>query len=173
MVLSDGPTRISYEGTVIANTVARASTAQYEQIQALDEHIQALGEEFTNIGDVIELMNDNLVAGADMLREEVAWQGAQNREKLKRLSNDITQSIGYLGKYLGAKMTDIRWAVEQNTEVARNILQALCRSHSVDSSQFCTEGMHWYYAGDTTLAKERFGNYIHFSLDSSEGTIYY
>jgi tetratricopeptide (TPR) repeat protein len=61
-----------------------------------------------------------------------------------------------VGEYLGAEISEVRWAIERNTEVSRRILEVELKSHWNDSRQFYEEGVICYERAEREMARELF-----------------
>jgi hypothetical protein len=149
-LLSSGPLRISYGDNVLINTIDRGLTAQYKQAEALNERIQS------KLAETIERYREASDGSSQMLADEISWQAAQIRQDIAALSRNLAQALDYVAKYLGAGISEARWAVERNTEVTRRILEIELTSHWNESRQFFEEGVQCYDNGERAFAEERF-----------------
>lgn len=115
----------------------------------------------------LELMNATFLEAATQYREaadeasqsaaaEIVFQGEMNRIAILEAAGGIQTSIEKLGAYLGAGISELRWALEENTAVTQSILNSLWESHSIDSKQSFNEGVRCYECDERELARECF-----------------
>jgi len=149
-LLSDGPPRITYGENVLINTVDRSQTALYKQNELLNQRIESC------FAEGIERYQESQEQSAELVAEEIRWQAEQTRREIAVLGVDVTRAIHALGKFLGGEVSEVRWAVERNTEATKQILDVLLNSHGNESRQFYEEGVHWYDCAERTLAEECF-----------------
>lgn len=130
--------------SVFLNTMDRGLTAANRELALIREQIFSEAEDRYR------------EAGDDTIANEIAYQGEENRRVALEIADEINWNIEQARVYLGAQITEVRWAVERNTEVTKSILDALWKTHSIDSQQFYDEGVQCYQNGEKEFARERF-----------------
>lgn len=146
---------------VINNTVDKAATAMVLQ-QKASQQLEAIRHE-----SMMASFRESNQASADILADEIRYQTAELMDGLTKLSKDVTQTFRAVGDYLGAELSQLRWAVDQNTEVTQQILDAQLKSHWHNSRQFYEVGVQCYMAGERELAKGQFEKAVDASVNNS------
>src|SRR6266481_7269941 len=95
-------------------------------------------------------------AATQILSEELSHQSRELRESNNAGFDSIKTAIDGLTDYLGAGLSEIRWAIEQQTTITKGILDALRNSLSNESRQFWDQGVTCYSANEYDMAKDRF-----------------
>lgn len=97
---------------------------------------------------------------AEVVRAEVEYQNRMLLNVLQSAigagADAITGAIQDMCDYLGFELTEVRWAIERQTEVCRKILEVLLNSLDNASRQYFEQGLKCYENGEYDLAKERF-----------------
>jgi len=92
---------------------------------------------------------------ADSLREELSYQTQQICQEVQRNSAEMVEAIQQMADYLGAGLSEVRWAVERHTRVSEDTLRLLLSSLSNESRQYWEQGVTCYESKEYGLAKER------------------
>jgi len=158
---SSGPTRIPYGENVLINTVDRGLTAQVEQTAMLGRQLQSAYLEG------IERYRESQEESAQVISQEIQWQMEEVRREIKSSASDIVRTVNTVGDYLGAEISEVRWAIERNTAVTRRILEVQLKSHWNDSRQFYEEGVQCYERAERELARERFERAVQACMTNS------
>jgi len=158
-----GPNRVSYSEAALINTTDRGLTEISQRIK-VDSAIarqseQSSREQFQSFQSALieqgEMHRQSNEQNARILAEEFSLQIGQLNDSLgdglrdismdvRAASEETVASIERLGRYLGAALSEVRWAVEKNTSVTQKLLEVQLNSHWNDSRQFYEAGVHWY-----------------------------
>lgn len=119
-----------------------------------------LSDLVTAFGATTQQQTDRLLksgeASAAALASEFAYGTEKITEELRQGSQDVVEAIQSMCDYLGGELCEIRWAVERQTRVSRDILKVLLTSLDNQSRQYWEQGVQCYEATEFEMAKERF-----------------
>ena len=136
--------------SVFLNTIDRGLTAQHREIalfrQEIDSRLSEGADRYAEATD----------EASQTISNEIAYQGEENRRVALGIAAEINWNIEQARVYLGAQISEVRWAVERNTEVTQEILDSLWKTHWIDSRQFFDEGVRCYESAEREFARERF-----------------
>jgi tetratricopeptide (TPR) repeat protein len=136
--------------SVFLNTIDRGLTAQHREIalfrQEIDSRLSEGADRYAEATD----------EASQAISNEIAYQGEENRRVALGIAAEINWNIEQARVYLGAQISEVRWAVERNTEVTQEILDSLWKTHWIDSRQFFDEGVRCYESAEREFARERF-----------------
>jgi tetratricopeptide (TPR) repeat protein len=90
------------------------------------------------------------------LQDELAYQTQQLQREIQQGSAEVVEAIQQMTDYLGAGLSEIRWAMELQTRVSQQMLHVLLTSLDNQSRQYWEQGVKCYDAGENAIAKERF-----------------
>ncbi len=151
-----------------------------------DERLTALRREVKSAFDQgIERLAQGQMASAVVLQGEIAYQADRLGNQLGTLiqsgsseissaveqgSADIVSTIQRMSDYLGAAFSDIRWAVERQTQVTQEALHSLLHVLDNQSRQYFEQGVECYEMGEYELADERFAKAL--SADPTNPFVY-
>lgn len=137
-----------------------------------DERLAALRREVKSSFDQgIERLAQSQLSSSVVLQGEIAYQAERLGDQLGGLiqsgsaeissaveqgSADIVSTIQRMSDYLGAAFSDIRWAVERQTQATQEAIHALLHDMDNQSRQFFEQGVECYEMGEYDLADERF-----------------
>ena len=136
--------------SVLLNTIDRGLTAQHREMGFIRQEIES---SFSEAADRYAEASDD---ASQTIANEIAYQAEQNREAALEAAREISWSIDQARVYLGAQITEVRWAVERNTQATQNVLDSLWKTHWIDSRQFFDEGVQCYESAEREFARERF-----------------
>jgi tetratricopeptide (TPR) repeat protein len=98
-------------------------------------------------------------AGNAELRSEIRLQAKAMSEAVgdavRTAGDEVASAVQNLADYLGGGLADLRWAVEQNTLVTREILDSILNSLEISSRKYFQQGAECFAVGDFELARER------------------
>lgn len=137
---------MSSRESIFLNTIDRGLTAQHREIGQIRQEIES---SFSEAANHYREASDT---ASQIIADEIAYQAEQNRQVLR----DINRNIEQARVYLGARITEVRWAVERNTQVTQEVLDSLWKTHWIDSKQFFDEGIRCYENAEREFARERF-----------------
>jgi tetratricopeptide (TPR) repeat protein len=141
---------MSSRDSVFLNTIDRGFTAE---VRELDLFRQEIG---SNLSEAVDRYREASDEASQTIANEIAYQGEQIRQAALEASREICWSIDQARVYLGAQITEVRWAVERNTQVTQSVLDSLWKTHWIDSRQFFDEGVQCYESAEREFARERF-----------------
>lgn len=137
-----------------------------------DQRLAALRREVKSSFDQgIERLAQSQLSSSVVLQGEIAYQAERLGDQLGGLiqtgsaeistaveqgSADIVSTIQRMSDYLGAAFSDIRWAVERQTQATQEAIHALLHEMDNQSRQFFEQGVECYEMGEYELADERF-----------------
>ena len=124
--------------------------ANRKQLQSLGEHISSTFQAG------ISRLEHSQEKSAKLLQREMQYQADQIAGAVELGSAEVVAAIQRACDYLGGELCELRWAIENQTEVSRQVLQALLDSLGNESHQFWTQGVRCYETGEYDIAKERF-----------------
>jgi tetratricopeptide (TPR) repeat protein len=162
---------LTYPQLSLERTIETGFNANVDQLRNLQESVTSVLEaELSRMDDRHE--------AATCLRSELAYQAEQMRGKVadsskeivgavehgsqdivaavQSSSEEIVVAIQQMTDYLGIGLSEIRWAVERQTQVSKNVLALLLSSLTNESRQYWEQGVACYEAREPELARERF-----------------
>ena len=113
-------------------------------------------ERLKTLQSTLESRLKSLRNSSSAVQDEVAYQTEQLGEQIQRGSADTVTAIQQMADYLGAELSEIRWAVERHTAVSEQMLKVLLSSLDNKSRQYWEQGVKCYDSGENEFAKERF-----------------
>lgn len=119
-------------------------------LQAIASNIKA-----TFQAGISRLENSHLQS-AKLLQRELQFQSDNIVQAIEHGSADIVSSLQNACDYLGGQLCEIRWLIERQTEVSRQILQVLLNALDNTSRQYWEQGVKCYETREYDMAKERF-----------------
>lgn len=127
--------------------------AQWSLEKTIEQRLEALQG---TVESRLKSLQSSSSPSSSKLREEIAYQTEQLLEQNRRGSAETATAIHQMAEYLGAELCEIRWAVEFQTGVSEEILNALVNSLENKSRQYWEQGVKCYNAGAVDLAKHCF-----------------
>lgn len=126
-------------------------------LQSNEERLKALQTAFRS---TLQQQTDRLVksqeSSAAAFAEELAYRTDIIAEEIRQGSEDVVFAIQQMSDYLGAGLSELRWAVERQTRVSQDVLRVLLSSLDNQSRQYWEQGVQCYEATEFDMAKERF-----------------
>lgn len=101
-------------------------------------------------------LQGELAYQADRLGRQIAQSSSDVVAAVGQSSAEIVDSIQQMSDYLGAGLSEVRWAVERHTRVSEEILRVLIESLSNESRQYFEQGFKCYETGEYEFAKKTF-----------------
>lgn len=95
-------------------------------------------------------------ASAATLARELQYASGRISDEIRQGSEDVVLAIQQMSDYLGEGLSEVRWAVEQQTRVSQDILRVLLSSLDNQSRQYWDQGVQCFLAAELDMAKERF-----------------
>jgi tetratricopeptide (TPR) repeat protein len=141
---------MSARESVFLNTIDRGLTAQHRELGLIREQIQS------TFSEAVDRYREASDEASETIANEIAYQAEEDRRVALEIADEINWNIEQARVYLGAQISEVRWAVERNTEATKSILDALWKTHWIDSRQFFDEGVECYQSGEKEFARERF-----------------
>lgn len=142
--------QMSAKESVFLNTVDRGLSAHHQDLELIREEMastfSAAAERYAESSD----------AAAQIIADEIGYQAEQTRKSNRQNASRIMATIEQASVFLGAQLTEVRWAVERNSELTQQILDTLWNTHWTDSRQHFEEGVQCYEQGEREFARERF-----------------
>jgi tetratricopeptide (TPR) repeat protein len=139
----------TYAEWSLENTTETGLRTNSEQLKGLKLAVKSTFDE--GITRVVQSQE----ALADSLRDELAYQAEQICQEVQRSSEQVVDAIQQMADYLGAGLSEVRWAVERHTRVSEATLRLLLSSLSNESRQYWEQGVACYETKEYELAKER------------------
>lgn len=136
--------------SVFLNTIDRGLTAQHREIALLRREIDS------RLSEGADRYAEATDEASQAISNEIAYQAEETRRVALGIAAEINWNIEHARVYLGAQICEVRWAVERNTEVTKDILDSLWKTHWIDSRQFFDEGIRCYESAEREFARERF-----------------
>jgi tetratricopeptide (TPR) repeat protein len=136
--------------SVFLNTIDRGLTAQHREMGLIRQGIES------SISEAADRYADASDDASQTIANEIAYQGEQVRQAVLEAAHEVSWSIDQARVYLGAQITEVRWAVERNTQATQSVLDSLWKTHWIDSRQFFDEGVQCYESAELEFARERF-----------------
>ena len=141
---------MSSRDSVFLNTIDRGFTAQVRETDLFRQEI------VSNLSESVDRFREASDDASQTIANEIAYQGEQISQAVLDASREISWSIDQARVYLGAQISEVRWAVERNTQVTQSVLDSLWKTHWIDSRQFFDEGVQCYESAEREFARERF-----------------
>lgn len=140
----------TYAQWTLEDTTETGLRANSEQLQNLKLAVKSTFDQ--GITRIVESQE----AIADSLRDELAYQSDQICQEVQRSSEEVVGAIQQMADYLGAGLSEVRWAVERHTKVSEETLRVLLSSLNNKSRQYWEQGVACYEGKEFGFAKERF-----------------
>ncbi|HZL53539.1 MAG TPA: hypothetical protein VFC37_21600 [Terracidiphilus sp.] len=141
---------MSSRDSVFLNTNDRGLTALHREMGRVREEIES------GFSEAVNRYREASDDASQIIANEIAYQAEQDRRVALEISSEINRTIDEARVYLGAQITELRWAIERNTQVTQEVLDSLWKTHWIDSRQFFDEGVQCYESGEREFARERF-----------------
>ncbi len=106
--------------------------------------------------DASAALQGELAYQADRLGRQIAESSSNIVSAVEQSSFEICSEIQQMSDYLGAGLSEVRWAVERHTEVSENILRILIESLSNESRQYFEQGVKCYETSEYEFARKTF-----------------
>jgi tetratricopeptide (TPR) repeat protein len=132
--------------SAILNTMDRGLSANHAELGMVRD---AVNSGFMN---AVERLAEDGAENSRILADEIEM----TRQAILETARETVWAIEQAGLYLGARVAEVRWAVEKNTQISQNILDSLWKTHSIESRQYFEEGVQCYETGERELARECF-----------------
>lgn len=101
-------------------------------------------------------LQGELAYQADRLGRQIAQSSSDIVSSIQQSSGEIVGSIQQMSDYLGAGLSEVRWAVERHTRVSEEVLRILIESLSNESRQYFEQGVKCYETGEYDFARKTF-----------------
>lgn len=101
-------------------------------------------------------LQGELAYQADRIGRQIEQSSASTVSAIEQSSAEIVDSIQQMSDYLGAGLSEVRWAVERHTEVSGEMLRVLIESLSNESRQYYEQGVKCYETNEHDFAKKTF-----------------
>jgi tetratricopeptide (TPR) repeat protein len=128
-----------------------------ERLKALQTTVRSTFERGVN--KIVKSQESAMAA----LQDELIYQGEIIQKQIRDSSSEVVEAIQQMTDYLGAGLSEIRWAVELHTRVSQQMLHTLLTSLDNQSRQYWEQGVKCFDTGEFAIAKERFDR----ALDSN------
>ena len=100
---------------------------------------------------------------ARLLQRELQYQADHIVDAIDRGSADVVGAVQRACDYLGGELCEVRWAIERQSQISREILQVLLTALDNASRQYWEQGVKCWETAEYDIAKERFNR----ALDSN------
>jgi tetratricopeptide (TPR) repeat protein len=141
---------LSPQESILVHTIDRGLTAQHREMSLIRQKI------VSGLSEAADRYREASDDASQTIADEIAYQAEQDRRVALEISSEINWNIEQARVFLGAQITEVRWAVERNTEVTQSVLDSLWKTHWIDSRQFFDEGVQCYESAEREFARERF-----------------
>jgi tetratricopeptide (TPR) repeat protein len=146
---------------VLGNTLDSGLTSVDRRLELIPQKLES------SFNKGIARFQESQEASTQAIADEIRYQTLELLEGLSNLSTNVTQTLLTVGDYLGAEISQVRWAVDQNTAVTQQLLDVHLKSHWNNSRQFYEVGVQCYLAGERELAKAQFDKAVEASVNNS------
>ena len=106
--------------------------------------------------DSSEALREELAYQADRLGRQIAQSSADIVDAVGQGAADTVESIQRMSDYLGAGLSEVRWAVERHGRISEETLKVLVESLSNESRQYFEQGFKCYETNEYDFAKKTF-----------------
>lgn len=145
-----GPRQRTFAQWSLENTVDSGLRANQQQLEVLRSNMKSVFQ------TGVERLAAAQAESGKLLREEIRYQSENIIESFDRGSSSIVSAVQRGCEYLGGELCEIRWAIERQTDVSRQVLQILLDSLDNSSRQYWEQGVRCYETQEDDIAKERF-----------------
>ena len=145
-----GPRQRTFAQWSLENTVDSGLRANQKQLQALRENITSTFQAG------ISRLEQSQMQSAKLLQRELQYQADHIVDAVDRGSADVVGAVQRACDYLGGQLCEVRWAIERQTDISRQILEVLLTSLDNTSRQYWEQGVKCYETAEHEFARERF-----------------